>query len=102
MLGADEVLRRRGPQLRLVKVFKSVCSISFGELHTFLFGVFLGMCGENSCNVFLRLFMALWVPTSATLCRRAILMLWHAFMFLGLRFFPLFFSLFGGLRCFFL
>jgi uncharacterized membrane protein len=27
-------------------------------------------------------------------------MLWHPFMFLGLRFFPLFFFLLGGLRCF--
>jgi hypothetical protein len=46
--------------------------------------------------------MALWVPISATLFRRAVLMLWHAFMFLGLRFFPLFFLLLGGLHCFFL
>jgi hypothetical protein len=52
---------------------------------------FCGMCGENSCNVFLLLFMVLWVPISATLPRRAVLMLWHAFLFLGLRFFPLFF-----------
>jgi hypothetical protein len=29
-------------------------------------------------------------------------MLWHAFLFLGLRFFPLFFFLLGGLHCFFL
>jgi hypothetical protein len=29
------------------------------------------------------------------------LTLWHAFMFLGLRFFPLFFFLLGGLHCFF-
>jgi hypothetical protein len=28
--------------------------------------------------------------------------LWHAFLFLGLRFFPLFFFLLGGLHCFFL
>jgi hypothetical protein len=28
----------------------------------------------------------------------AMLMLWHAFLFLGLRFFPLFFSLLGGLH----
>jgi hypothetical protein len=27
---------------------------------------------------------------------------WHAFLFLGLRFFPLFFFLLGGLHCFFL
>jgi hypothetical protein len=48
------------------------------------------MCGENSCNVFLLLFMALGVPISATLCSRAVLVLWHAFLFLGLRFFPLY------------
>jgi hypothetical protein len=63
---------------------------------------FWGMWGENSCSVFLLLFMVLWVPVSTTLCTRALLMLWHAFLFLGLRFFPLFFILLGGLRCFFL
>jgi hypothetical protein len=30
-----------------------VCEISFVELRMFLFGVFWGMCGESSCNVFL-------------------------------------------------
>jgi hypothetical protein len=69
----------------------SVCSISFVELLMFLFGVFGGMCGENSCNVFLQLFMVILVPISLTLCKRAVLMLWHAFLFLGLRLFPLFF-----------
>jgi hypothetical protein len=60
------------------------------------------MCGDNSCNVFLLLFMVLWVPISATLCMREVLALWHAFLFLGLRFYPLIFFLLGGLRCFFL
>jgi hypothetical protein len=69
---------------------------------SFLFGVLGGMCGDNSCNVFLLLFMVLWLPIFATLCMRALLMLWHAFMLLGFRFFPLFFFLLGGLRCFFL
>jgi hypothetical protein len=46
--------------------------------------------------------MALWVPISATLFWRAVLMLWHAFLSLGLKFFPLFFFLLGGLQCFFL
>jgi hypothetical protein len=50
-------------------------------------GCFGGMCGENSCNAFLLLFMVLWVPISAILCMMAMLMLWHAVMFLGLRFF---------------
>jgi hypothetical protein len=53
----------------------------------FLSGVFWGMYDENSCSVFLLLFMVLWVPIPVTLWRRAVLMLWHAFMFLGLRFF---------------
>jgi hypothetical protein len=58
----------------------------------------------NSCsNAFLLLFMALWVPISATLFRKAVLTLWHAFLFLlGLRFLPLSFFLLGGLHCFFL
>jgi hypothetical protein len=37
----------------------SVCISLFVELLIFLFGVFWGMCGENSCNVFLLLFMVL-------------------------------------------
>jgi hypothetical protein len=44
-------------------------------------------CDESSCNVFLLLFVVLWVPISVMLCRRAVLMLWPAFLFLGLRFF---------------
>jgi hypothetical protein len=82
----------------------SVCNILIVDLLRFLFGVFRGMCDVNSCNVLLRLFMTLWVPISATLCRRAVLTLWHAFLFLGLRFFPLFFLLLGvlqSLHCFF-
>jgi hypothetical protein len=52
-------------------------------------------------NVFLLLFVALWVPISATLFRRAVPTLWHAFLVLGLiRFFPLVFFLLGGLHCF--
>jgi hypothetical protein len=60
------------------------------------------MCDVHSCNVFLLLFMALWVLISATLLRRAVPTLWHAIMFPGLRFFSLFFFLLGGLHCFFL
>jgi hypothetical protein len=74
----------------------------FVDLLMFRFGVFGGMCDVNSCNVFLLLFVALWVPISATLFRRALLTRLHAFPFLGLRFFPLFFFLLGGLHCFFL
>jgi hypothetical protein len=59
---------------------------------------FWGMCGESSCNVFLLSFMVLWVPISMMLCMRAVLMLWHAFLFLGLRFFLLILFLLGGLH----
>jgi hypothetical protein len=54
------------------------------------------MCGESPCNVLLVLFMAPWAPISALLCMRAVLMLWHAFLFLGLKFLPLFFFLLNG------
>jgi hypothetical protein len=80
----------------------SVCNILFVDLLLFRFGASWGMCDENSCNVFLLLFMALWVLISATLFRGAVRVLWHAFLFLGLRFFPPFFFLLGGLHCFFL
>jgi hypothetical protein len=63
---------------------------------------FWGMCDVSSCNVVLLLFMVLWVPISETLCRRAVMTLWHAFMFLGLRFIPVFVFLLGGRHCFFL
>jgi hypothetical protein len=80
----------------------SVCNTLFVDILMFFFGVFGGMCDVNSCKVFLLLFMALWVPISATLFKRAMLTVWHAFQFLGLRFFPLFFFLLGGLHRFFL
>jgi hypothetical protein len=54
----------------------------------------------NSWNVFLLLFMVLWVPISAMLSKRAVLTLLHAFVFLGLRIFPPFFFLLCGLHCF--
>jgi hypothetical protein len=60
---------------------------------------FWEMCDVNSCNVFMLLFMVLWVPIFATLFRRAVLTLRHAFMFPGLRFFPLFFVLLVSLHC---
>jgi hypothetical protein len=64
-----------------------------------------GICGENSCNVCQLLFIELWVLISVMLCMRAVLMLWHAFLFLGLRpvgFSPLFPFLLGGFHCFLL
>jgi hypothetical protein len=80
----------------------SPCNISLVSLLVFLFGVFWRMCGENSCNIFPVLFMVLWVPIFVTLCRRVVRMLWRAFLFPGLSFFPHFFVLLGGLHCFFL
>jgi hypothetical protein len=89
------------PSLSVVTIM-SVCNISFVELLLFLFGDFWGICDVNSRNVFLPLLMVLRVPISATLCRRAVLTLLHAFLFLGLRVFPFFFLfLLGGLHCFF-
>jgi hypothetical protein len=43
------------------------------------------MCGENSNNVSPLFFMVIWGPIFSTLCKRAVLMLWQAFMFLALR-----------------
>jgi hypothetical protein len=81
----------------------SVYSIAFVELLMFLLSVLGGLCDEHLCNVFLLLFMVLWIPVSETLCKRAlVLMLWHAFLFLGLRFFLLFCFLLSGRRYFFL
>jgi hypothetical protein len=62
------------------------------------------MCDVNSCNICLPLSMALWVPISATLFRRAVLTLWaHAFLFLaGLGFIllPYSFRLVASTACF--
>jgi hypothetical protein len=41
------------------------------------------MYGENSCHVFLLLFMVLWVPIFAMLYKRAVQVLWHASMVLA-------------------
>jgi hypothetical protein len=57
------------------------------------------MCDVNICNVFLLLFMALRVPISATLFKKAVLALWHAFMFLGLRFSSLCLVAFSAFSC---
>jgi hypothetical protein len=69
-----------------------VCMQHFARRYIHVaFRRFGGMYCENSCNVFLVLFMALWVPIFATLCKRVALRRWHAFLFLGLRpmdFFP--------------
>jgi hypothetical protein len=67
---------------------------SFVELLMFPFDIFWGMRGEKSGNVLVLLFMVLWVPIFAMLCKRAVLLLWHASLFLGLRHVGDFFSLF--------
>jgi hypothetical protein len=83
----------------------SACIISSDDLLPFPIDVFGGMCGECSCNVFLMLFMVLGVPNFATLCKRVVLMLWHAFLFLGLTLVGLSILvpfLLGGFHCLFL
>jgi hypothetical protein len=62
--------REKSNKLKCAMIGMSACIIPFVELLMFLFGVFGGMCDVNSCNVFLLLFMTLWVPPiSATLFR---------------------------------
>jgi hypothetical protein len=63
---ATSVAPRRFPGLGIadsrslrVLTVMSACNTLFIELLMFLFGVFGGMCGENSCNVFLLLVMVL-------------------------------------------
>jgi hypothetical protein len=77
------------------------CNISFVDRLPFPFDGFWGMRGDNSSNVFLLLFMLLWVPIFVMLSKRAVPMLWRVSLFLGLRpvaFSPLFlFILIGGL-----
>jgi hypothetical protein len=63
----------------------SACNTSFVDLLMFPFDGFKGMYGENSCNVLMLLFMVLWILLFAMLCTKVVLMLWHAFIFLGLR-----------------
>jgi hypothetical protein len=63
---------------------------------------FLGDVRREFMQRLLMLSMELWVPVSATLCMRAVLMSWHAFLFRAYAFFHVFFFLLGGLRGFFL
>jgi hypothetical protein len=65
----------------------SAYNILFVDLLLFTFEGFLGMCGENSFNVFLLLFMVFWVLIFAMLCIRVVLYIHlqrYAFMFHGL------------------
>jgi hypothetical protein len=74
---------------RSLRSYGYVCMHHFVRPPFVPFRRFGGMCGENSCNAFVLLFIVLCVPIPVTLCMRAVLMLWHAFLFLGLMFFPL-------------
>jgi hypothetical protein len=58
---------------------------SFVDELMFTFDGFLGMCGEDSCNVLMLLFMVLRVLIFAKLCRRAVMTQCHAFPIHGLR-----------------
>jgi hypothetical protein len=82
MGAADSCSLRSDSYVRMQQFVRRTTSVPFRR--------FWGMCGENSFNLFMLRFMTLWVPLSATLRRRAVLMLWHAFLFLGLRFFSSF------------
>jgi hypothetical protein len=83
--------------LTLVLCDMSVCIIS---LHRSTYVPFRRLSGdvrrEFLQRLYAALFMVLWVHIFAMLCMRAVLMLWHAFLFLGLRFPPLFFFLLYG------
>jgi hypothetical protein len=52
------------------------------RLSAALHGTLSAFCHSFCCSS--------WVPISTTLCGRAVLMLWYAFLFLGLRLFSLF------------
>jgi hypothetical protein len=64
---ADSRSLRYESYVRMQHLYRRSTSVPFRR--------FERMCGENSCNVFLLMFMVLWVPTFAKLCRRAVLML---------------------------
>jgi hypothetical protein len=60
--GAGNLEQRQTDMHRRVK---DIYNILFVDLLIFLLVVLGGVCGENSCNVFILLFMVLWVPISA-------------------------------------
>jgi hypothetical protein len=72
---------------------RSLCSDSYERMYHFvcqytyvpLFRRLWGNVRETSCDVFLLLFMVLWVLIFAMLCKRAVPMLWHVTLFLELR-----------------
>jgi hypothetical protein len=78
------------PDPRSLRFYSCVRMQHFVRRTTYApFRRFWGMCGESSFNVFL-LSMVLSVPIFAMPCRRVVLMMWHAFLFLELRLFPFF------------
>jgi hypothetical protein len=68
-----------------VLIAMCACKILIVDILISAFDGVWGMCGEISYNVLIPLFMVLWVPIFVMLCHRAMPMLWHAYMFLGLR-----------------
>jgi hypothetical protein len=89
---ADSRSLRFDTNVRTYDTYEISCS-SIYLLYPLSFDGVSGMCGDNSGNVFLLLFMVLWVPIYAMLGRRAMPILWHAFEPLGMPwpkgFFPL-------------
>jgi hypothetical protein len=82
--------------------------VGFFPLCSFLLGVFHYLSCENRFSIYVRTFektKSLRVIYHSSLEVDEImkvLMMWHAFLFLGLTFSPLFLFLLGGLRCIFL
>jgi hypothetical protein len=71
----------------------------------FTFDGFWGMCGENSCNVFLLFFMVRWVPNFEMFHKEGsadIAACLHAPLAWACRVFPPFSFLIGGFHCSFL
>jgi hypothetical protein len=79
----------------------------FLRRYTFVpFRRFLGNVWRDlSCNVSMPLFMVLWLLIFTRVCKRAVAMLWHASLLLGLRhvggFLPIFSFLIGAFDGFF-
>jgi uncharacterized membrane protein len=82
----------------------TACNVSFVDLLFFPFDGFWGMCDDISCNVFLLFFILLEALIFAMTRRKAVMMMWYAFLFLGLRHVGRFLSFFpfllGGFHFF--
>jgi hypothetical protein len=80
MSAADSRSLRFGSYVRTYHFVRLTTYVSFRYLY------FGGCAARVHANVFM-IFVVLWVPISAMPCRRAVLVLRHAFLFLGLKFF---------------